>query len=190
VRNAWIQGLSLEDRHTVGINLWKSSFCRWPVVCTLDEEVLRTCLSLPLSSAAGRRLQKELVKRRWPDLAALPLDRNAFHASPLDSDRARGADLWVGRFRHALRKFLGIETRYFHALFEMGTPQWRQVREAMEPGRVPAGSVFQPQALLEALPSPETPFPVFSNGLADTVRIKTLLGAMGWFGENGNVPPG
>lgn len=188
VRNAWIQGLSLEDRHTVGINLWKSSFCRWPVVCTLDEEVLRTCLSLPLSSSAGRRLQRELVKRRWPDLAALPLDRNSFHASSLDADRAAGLDLWLGRFRQGLRKFLGIETRYFHTLFEMGTPQWREVREAMEPGRVPAGRVFQPRALLDALPPPATPFPAFSNGLADTVRIKTLLGAMGWFGENADIP--
>lgn len=177
-QRTWLLGLPLRDRHHVGINAWRASFSRWPVLLSLDEKVLRTCMSIPLSSAADRALQKQLIIRRWPGLARLPLDRNDFSSRPLLVDGKGDSWEWTMRIRRRLHQHLGIETRFYHQMSEMDKIQWKQIRSLAEPGRESLHEWFEPSKLAEVLPPPGIPMPPVRDKIADSIRIKNLLGLM------------
>lgn len=176
-QKAWLEGLPLRERHHVGINLWRMSFASWPSTNALDLAVLRTCLGLPAGAMLGRRAQKELVKRRYPDLAALPLDRNSFDTSPLLGGSSRLSRL-AGRFRRRLQKFVGWESRYYFRAYDMDAPQWIAVRSTAEPFRRRLGDYFDLERLAEAVPPPGRPLAAMGDRIGQSGPLKLAVGLM------------
>lgn len=175
-QKSWVLGLPLRERHHVGINAWRASFSSWPVLLTLDEDVLRTCLGIPLEFAAGRALQKSLVIRRWPDLARLPLDRNDFSDHSLLDDGRIGARRWIAGIRRRLHRHLGLDTRFYHRMASMDSPHWENIRRRAQEGRRAVLEWFEPEALDAWLPEYGTPLPRYQDGITDSIRAKNLIG--------------
>src|SRR5262249_51313507 len=82
-RRAWSFALNHRLRFHIGSEAWKLTFAAWPVLPILDKELLEVGGGLPPASAADRRAQIELLRTRFPELAELPVDRNAPDTTPL-----------------------------------------------------------------------------------------------------------
>jgi asparagine synthase (glutamine-hydrolysing) len=80
---AQIADLRNRQRYHVGSAAWSTSFAAWPIVPSLDRRLLETAFSFPASSLAERRAQEGVAMKYFPELSALPLDRNSFYSAPL-----------------------------------------------------------------------------------------------------------
>jgi asparagine synthase (glutamine-hydrolysing) len=154
------------------------SFSSWPATNALDLDVLRTCLALPGKWMIGRQAQKELVIRRFPDLAALPLDRNSFDASPLVGGGNRRLASLTGRIRRKMKALTGWESRYYFRAYDLDARQWKAIRTRAEPHRDLVGSIFRRDALRELLPAPRSPVKYMSDRIGHSGPLKLLVGLM------------
>jgi len=179
---AWQFDLAHRQRYWVGQVLPTVAFGAWPCLPAVDREVLAVAGGLPLGLLAGRRLEIEVLKRFYPRLAALPLDRNAFDTTPLvpgASDLVRKA---LSRRLRRLRERVGLpgrERRFYYRTHDFNSPRWREVRRAAEPAREIAHSVFDRREYDELLPPPDSRWPG-DDPIVDSARLKTLLGVALW----------
>lgn len=167
--------------HPGGV-MWRFSLGSWPVLPLLDREMLRLMASIPPPTLANRRAQDALLRRRFPRLARLPLDRNGHDTIPLEATRLRRiANPFLVRFRRA-RTRLGprlADRRYYHRVYDLETDGWRAVRERAEPGRPALARVFDPRALDRLLPPPPEPLGL-EHPIRDGFVPKLVLGLMLW----------
>jgi len=179
---SWQWLASVYARFHAGAVPWRLSFARWPVLPILDRAVLELMVALPRRSTASRRLQDELLRRRFPHLARLPLDRNSADVRPLVPSLgwhlSAGTQFLFNRLRGTVDQ---TERRYFARMYDFDNPGWRAIRRAAEPARRSLDEWFVPSALAALVPPPET-------AAAHTDRInqgfgpKSLVGFMRWCG--------
>ena len=175
--------LTHRARFLVGTVVWRLSFGLRPTLPYADRNVLATALSLPMTPFRGRRLQKTLLCRRFPDLARLPLDTASFFTRPLlptVGDRCRHLFLL---FQQAF--FSRRERRYYHSVFDLNGSGWREVRRDAETSRSKVESFLDRETLLQLLPPPEA---TIRNGGAHFFhtgsRQKSLLALLLWASEH------
>ncbi|MEO7217028.1 MAG: asparagine synthase-related protein, partial [Gemmatimonadaceae bacterium] len=75
-QRAWCFDLHHRQRFHIGNSPWLLSYGSWPVQPATDRGVLEVAGGLPMSTVAERRAQDEMIRRFYPRLAQLPLDRN------------------------------------------------------------------------------------------------------------------
>lgn len=178
-QRAWCFNLQHRQRFHVGSVAWVLSFGSWPVVPALDRELLNAAGAMPAATIAERRGQIELLCRRFPQLAALPLDRNTGNLTPLQP-----------RLRYLLRQYtLGRlqskivkkrkERRYYPRIYDLNGEGWRAVRQRIEPCREAALAYFNKEALDELLPPPSAAL-ALDNVIIDASGRKSLMGFMLW----------
>ncbi len=171
-------------RFHIGINAWALSFGAWPVLPYVDRHLMESMLGIPVASISGRRLQEDLLATRFPELAALPLDRNLTDTFPM-RPRFRWLLAWY-LFRrpvHGLRQRLHRgEHRYYYRVYDFNNPGWVAIRRQAEPYRERVASLFNMDVFSELLPPPGTPLNL-ENGLSDASGKKTLLGLLLWANE-------
>jgi len=184
-QRAWCAQLHQRQRFHVGSMLWPMSFGAWPVQPCVDQKVLAVMAAMPAAVHDERRVQIELVSRRFPQLAALPLDRNLEQATPLQP-RFRWWLGWYayGRFvaaaRHRLRP---REQRFYYRTFDFNGAGWRAVRRLADENRALLRQLFHSEPLAELLPPVETNV-AFADGLAGSSGPKLLVGLMLWAREH------
>jgi asparagine synthase (glutamine-hydrolysing) len=133
----------------------------------------------------GRRLEHEILKRWYPELARLPLDRNSFDTTPLlprTVDVVRGA--LSARVR-TLAERLGLaggERRYYYRTFDFNGPHWRAVRRAAEPYRENAYALFDRATFDELVPPPEARWDA-GHGVFGSAGSKMLIAVAVWLGD-------
>ena len=139
--------------HAGGIP-WKLSFGSWPVLPMLDRGLLETIFTLPASSLVDRRAQDELLRRRFPDLARLPLDRNSEDPFPLLPSFTERVHHAVLRAAAPVRRRVPrrLERRYYHRIYDINGPGWRAVRRLADPHRERLAPLFNMDVLAELLP--------------------------------------
>lgn len=172
------------SRHHVGVVAWALSFGAWPVLPLLDRNLMECLGGIPTASFSDRLLQNELVATRFPELAALPLDRNVTEPTPL---RPRFRWLLAAHLyrRHTdtLRRHLHRgERRYFHRIYDLNNPGWIAVRQRAEPYRERVAHLFNMDVLSELLPPPGVPLKL-EDSVRDASGRKTLLGLLLWANE-------
>jgi asparagine synthase (glutamine-hydrolysing) len=164
---------------------WKMSFGSWPVLPILDREVLEAVFTLPHETLANRRAQHETIRRRAPDLARLPLDRNTHNTLPIDPLPWH----WM---RHGIRMALGpirgripggTERRYYHRIYDINNPGWHAVRRIAEPHRDRLADLFDMDVLRELLPAPDRKIEV-EHKIRDSYGTKQLIGLMLWSADH------
>jgi asparagine synthase (glutamine-hydrolysing) len=174
-----IRDLEHSGRHHVGINLWRMSFGSWPVTMSLDREYVSVCRALPHAVTCDRRGQKLLVKRRFPDLAALPMDQNSIHWSYLPGvPRNLRVDFLLRasrKWNHLMRR----EMRYYYNAYCLEAGHWGQIRKLAEPGREAVGSLFDRAEFDRLMAPPGQRFPLEDDDeITGSASRKVLLGAM------------
>ena len=109
----WRINLSCRNRFPVGACAWRYSFHAWPVLPALDRGLLKLAANLPHYVVADRWVQKSLLLRHFPRLAALELDRNYYDTRPLDASGGSMIFSWRRRlFKRAA--MLGLCSGWIH----------------------------------------------------------------------------
>lgn len=182
----WQFGFANRQRFHLGGNLWRYTFGSWPVLPFLDREVLKVCGGMPLSSLAKRRLQKAMLRHFFPELAALPLDRNAYKTRPSHPPLAQRMGYMAYdclpkplRRLHRREGETRHERRYYYRIYDINNAGWRAVRRRAEPARGMAHTLFNKQTLATILPPPDQNIQL-ADGIKDASGIKTLMGFMLW----------
>ena len=144
-------------RNHLGAALHLLSFSAWPLMPATDRRFFKAAFGLPLEMYAERGLEKAILQRRRPDLAALPIDTNSYRFKPLHAEPGNGvarAFEKLGRqLRRAAQPFLrGSDPRRYERVFNVDEPRWRQVRMAVEPLRPHLEAVLDADTLARLLP--------------------------------------
>ena len=177
-QRGWRFYLDHDWRSHAGGVPWKLTFGAWPIVPICDREVMNVIAAMPESSIADRAAHDEIMRRRFPRLARLPLDRNNHDMLPLSpSPIGQIKEGMMGTLRKRMSD--GRERRYYHRVYDINGPGWRAVRQMAEPHRGRLSDLFDMKVVNELVPAPET-FIEVENNVRDTFGTKLLLGLMIW----------
>jgi asparagine synthase (glutamine-hydrolysing) len=188
-RRALCFALHHRQRFHIGSHAWSESFGAWPIVPAVDMGVLAVAGGMPASALDERRLQNELVRTRFPELARLPLDRNSYNAEPLvPSFTRRLRRSLKHRTLRVIRRWLPerpprVERRRYYRQYDFNGPEWMSIRAAAEPWRNLSREYFEPTVLSELLP-PAAARPEFEDGITDPAGLKSLIGFLYWLAQN------
>jgi asparagine synthase (glutamine-hydrolysing) len=175
--------LAHRARFLVGAVVWRLSFGMQPTIPYADRALLTACLGLPVTAFRARTLQKTLLRRRFPELARVPLDTASFFTRPLmptigDRGRHLASLLYHGLVSRR-------ERRYYHSVFDLNGPGWRAVRTEAEKSRAKAESLLDRDTLLRLLPPPDDAIRTGATEFfQEGSRKKSLLALMLWASDN------
>lgn len=179
LERSWRTDLRYIQRFHVGRVFWRLSNSGWPSAPSVDQEVIAVAGSFPLALLADRQLEIQLLCKRFPVLAQLPIDRNSYDTRAHDP---RLRDLVTQDIRIKLRALgekasFGLwnapERRYYHRVFDFNAPGWREMRRSVDLDREPAYQLFQREAFDAMVPSAETT--VTGDAIKEASGIKALL---------------
>ena len=182
-QRAWCFQLHHRARFHVASAAWQLTFATWPSLPAISANVLRVAGGMSPSALANRRAQKTLLAGRFPELAALPLDRNSYDTQPLRPNlRSLCLDnAKTGLFKVARVVTGGIRTerRRYYRTFDINNPGWQAVRRAAEPYRPAVYHLFNADVFDALLPGPEHSI-ALRDGIIDSAGLKQLLGFLLW----------
>jgi len=196
-QRAWLYELAIADRLQVGFIPRMLAFGSWPVLPFVDKALLTAVAGMPYDHIAHRRMEKEIVCRKYPALAVLPLDRNNYNTSPVlglkQALRERGLSLpqaWTlvseytrGRCREKVQSLRSkggkTDRRFYYQTFDVNSPAWRAFRKEAEGSREAMEKLFNRGTLSELWPGASETVRV-KNGITDTQALKVLLGFAVW----------
>jgi len=164
---------------------WKLSFGSWPVLPILDRALLEVLFALPDESLFNRRAEEEIIRRRFPDLARVPVDRNSYDTLPLLPSPAQRIRHRLGAALEPIRRRFPrrTERRYFHRIYDINNPGWSAVRRRAEPHRERLGGLMDMDVLRKLVPPPGETIPI-EHKVRDGVGTKELLGLMLWSADH------
>jgi asparagine synthase (glutamine-hydrolysing) len=177
------------QRFHIGSIIWRLSLGAWPLLPYYDRELLDAVTSMPLDYLGGRRMQVDIIKREFPRLATLPLDRNAVGPDYLVTPLYRKFLPPVSEVSWTLYRLLerGRERRYFHRTYDFNAPGWQSVRKEAEQYRPRARNLLNTDALDRLLPAADAKAE-YENVVRDASKTKTLVGLVMWYGMNFGQP--
>jgi asparagine synthase (glutamine-hydrolysing) len=169
--------------------LWRQSFGAWPCLPHIDREVLATIGAMPLHSVAGRRMEIDLIKLRYPKLARLPLDRNSWDTSPLVGTAPGNAKRYLQRkWARALDRYTSgrPERRFYYRTMDFNGDYWTEVRRQLEPLRGKVSHLFQMDSF-DALVPPAGERWRRGDAVQGSLGVKTLLGLVALVAHQPNL---
>jgi asparagine synthase (glutamine-hydrolysing) len=180
----WRINLSCRNRFPVGACAWRYSLHAWPILPALDRSLLKLAANLPHYVVADRWVQKSLLLRHFPRLAALELDRNYFDTRPLDSSTGSMIFSWRRRLFKArchAKALLGADPRFYVRVMGFNSPGWRKVRNISEGCRSSLREFFNLDVLDKILPGPGVRIQRKTDAILHSTPLKNTLGLMHWF---------
>jgi len=188
-QRAWGYALHHRQRFHIGALAWPQSFGSWPIVPAVDMTLLALAAGLPFETLDGRRLQIELLCRKFPRLARLPIDRNSYNVDPLLPDFWWKARRYIRRRVTRVKRALSLERsprqerRIYYRQFDINGPRWRTLREAVEPLRSRGYEYFERAALDELLPPPDVRIER-EDPITGGAGIKPVMGFLMWLARS------
>jgi asparagine synthase (glutamine-hydrolysing) len=169
----------------VGSVVWQASFGAWPVQPYVDQELLQVVGGMPISTLAERRAQDALLCTYFPDLAALPLDRNSFDTTPLQprirwllgqffAERVPLWEQWTRR-----RESSEGERRMYYSLWNINGTGWKAIRREADQYRHLAHEFFDADELAKLLPPADDTLQA-EDMIAGHSGVRSLLGFLLW----------
>ena len=184
-QSSWCFLLGHRARFHCGSAAHRMSFGSWVVLPALDRQVLHAAAGMPAASIADRVAEKELLCKRFPALAALPLAGDSYATVSL-KPRLRHLVLQHILWRLApLRRALPSSTkrkrerRYWYRVNDFNGSAWKDVRRMAESHRRQMYSFFEKDVFDSILPPPDVPF-LAENGVVFESGAKLLLASMIW----------
>lgn len=174
-------------RHHLGNTLWQLSFFSWPLLFIADRAWLQTLIDVPPPMIMNKRLEKELLRKKFPQLLSVPLDVNSWHhgwVSPSWMQRGRARLNKIVPVERAWnkwywRRWRGVERQRYWRFYDFDGPKWRSVREAAEPSRDRLDAWFVRSEVDRLLPAPQMRLPK-NNAFGDPASRRNLLGLAMW----------
>ena len=183
-QKAWRFDLHHRQRFHIAKNFFRIAIKSWPATPYASRKLLDLCARLPLERIRGRAAQFDLLRRRFPELARLPLDRNSHDVRPVVQNDL-GRLWWTIRSRVAnrmrtWRNTTENEQRYYHRIYNFNAnPGWLAIRRealSVAPG---LSHLFDLQTVRDLLPTS----PIDLKGpsdIAGTSGHKTLCCLLLW----------
>lgn len=174
-QKSWLWGLQNRLRYHVAPYVWRLSSAAWPLMPFYDSAMLNVAAGMPLDFIGERRMQIDTLKKNFPALARLPLDRNSYDSTPLLPTRFYRLKTQVlaklrPHSQHA-------ERRAYYRVFDINNAGWRTIRERAESQRAALCKLVDANVLAAYLPPPDSAIAA-RDGIIDTARHKILLGLM------------
>lgn len=169
---SWRWVLATYARFHPGAVPWRYASAAWPILPILDQAFLRTMEAMSPALLENRRMQDAVLRRRFPGLARLPLDRNGDDVRPLlPSARSR--------LRAVLQRTRGrtVERRFYARMYDFDNPGWQQIRASAEAGRECMAEWFDLDTLARVLPVAGQPG-AHADVITDGFGPKMLTGFM------------
>ncbi|MFN0097709.1 MAG: hypothetical protein ACKVS7_03465, partial [Gemmatimonadaceae bacterium] len=171
---SWRWFMAVYMRFHAGAVPWRLSFGAWPVLPIIDQAFIEATLRIPLPMIAGRTMQDAVLRKRFPALARVPLDRNAHDTRPL-------VETWRSRLSAATQRLRAptpsVEQRFYVRMYDYDNPGWRAIREAAEPGRAAMSEWFDTAELGSIVPTPSHDV-AHADPIAEGFGPKMLTGLM------------
>jgi asparagine synthase (glutamine-hydrolysing) len=180
-QRSWLSDQLHRCRYHTSVVLGLNGRWPWPTVAYMDSEMLDLMAGMPFEHVRDRRLQFDLLKRRFPALARLPLDRNSFDTRPVVSRYGRVVNYASSKPRELYYRWTRhiVERRFYYRTLAFDSPGWNAVRSAAEVHRAAAERVLDATALAETLPRPGEAIRV-ANAISDTAKMKLMVGFLLW----------
>lgn len=194
-QKAWLFPMTNRVRLHIGSLIWRLSLGAWPLLPYLDRSLLDALASMPLGAFRDRRIQAHLIRREFPKLATLPLDRNAHAPDYLVRTRYRKfvtALPSVADVSWRLHQWLqrGQERRYYVRIFDFNNPGWKLVRQEADTKRNQVSGILKVDAVNQLLPLADVDIKLSAKPVVEASKTKTLAGLVLWVGDNfGRKPP-
>lgn len=182
-QRSWWFDLKHRERFIVGQAPKVIATRSWPVLPYVHTDILRIVQASPLSFVAGRKAQTELILRRFPGLARLPLAR--LIERQLVDLVPRKARFWtpsVDRVKSSLSwhwhdKFDRRERRVFLRVFDFDGPGWKLLRDEARALADDADAWLDKDSVLRLIPGSSTDARLGRPIFEATAR-KALLGTV------------
>lgn len=176
-QKSWQFDLYFRERFHIsgaGWRLAKGTWARHPLV---DKELLELCASTSKESLRNRKLQVDLLCKKFPNLARLPIDRNSYNTEPLRPGLKYKLIKRFNMFFSNGNKTANHEHRYYYRVFDINNQAWRVIREMAEEHRSHLYEIFNPDVLNAMLPAPHEKI-TLRDGIHDASGLKILIGLM------------
>jgi asparagine synthase (glutamine-hydrolysing) len=184
----WCFGLHHRIRFYTATLPWQFSFASWPIMPIVDKEVFKVTSGIPAGVLSERLVEDEIIRRHFPVLAELPVDRNNYDTTPINPRlRWRIEDNLLARIAPLTRRFFGArhhgpDRRIYYRVFDFNGPAWRMARRQAEPHRHRLYGLFDKQVFDSILPPPDADVKV-PDGIIDFSGKKLLVGLLLWAGK-------
>lgn len=166
--------------HTAGV-LRRFSHSVWPMSPLASSVVLTVSGGMPASTICRRRLQQDLLITRFPKLARLPLDRNAWYTKPLLPSVACRIGYKVLQKTGILnRRLHHAERRYYYRVFDINNEGWRLVRARCDSALESMAGILNLEEYRKILPPWDRNVRVEGDAIAGESGPKSLLGFVLW----------
>lgn len=195
-QRVWRYGLHQHARFHVGEVLWKLSFGSWPVLPFLDRKVLEIAGGMPFEGLMDRCTEKELLRRKFPELARLPLVAEIYDTTPLLPSLKQKAlqqvigngGIWRYRSTRYLRHLLIVglrgERRYYPRLWDINSPGWKALLKSAESHIELTSHFVNKDFVRKSMPSNSRYEKVKRilgrSGMMSTSGLRTLVGFALW----------
>jgi len=176
-QKCWQFDLHHRQRLHVGPAAWRLSFGAWPSLPYTGREFVDVMAGMAVPVMGERHAQYEMLKRKFPRLAVLPLDRSGSDTTPVVPSLSWALKRQLSRPFEALLKNKHSERRQYVRHFNVNGSGWQAVRELSETCRPAAHKLFDLEMLAAILPPMNQPLPT-PDPIIDGARYKTLMGLM------------
>ena len=180
-QRSWLFDQRHRERCHTSVVLGLNGRRPWPAVPYVATEMVDLMAGMPYEHVHHRRMQWDLLKRRFPALARLSLDRNSFDTRPVVSPYGRVVNYALSKPRELYYRATRhvVERRFYYRTMAFDSPGWNAVRSAAETHRGNVQRILDGKVLAEVLPKPGEPIRV-KDGIVDTAKMKLLVGFLLW----------
>jgi asparagine synthase (glutamine-hydrolysing) len=174
----WHEAYFRQRHHVAGMG-WRLCWNVWPVMPALDAPTIELLFSVPREYRNRREMERDLVRKYFPTLARLPLDRNTSDTSPLLPIRWRDRmiDQLRGRRSAVVTPVIDNKQLRYYRMLDINAPNWKKMREEFEPLRSGLHGLFDAKGLETLLPKPDVVIPM-ERPIPESSGRKTLLSLM------------
>jgi hypothetical protein len=158
---------------------------------------------MPITTLENRRMQKELLRTKFPHLARLPLDHSSYDTTPITPTTRQRikqylyGDGWIcmsSRHARRLRHIAihscskGNDPRYYYRIWDINNQGWRKIRRRAERNRRLVYSILNEDEFGKLLPTPDATIKS-DDGVIGTSGMNCLLGLLLWAENHLQQPP-
>lgn len=180
-QKAWQFDLLHRQRFHTASTLRRLSHIVWPTAPLAHEVLLTLAGSMPACAFVGRRLQEELLIRKFPRLAAIPIDANTLHPRPLVPSLGWRVKNKIAHTAGIRRLRIGKqESRWYYRVFDINNKGWYLLRDAFHEALLALSGILDLDCVRTLVPERRTSIQV-RDSIIDASGIKSLIAFVLWY---------
>lgn len=174
-QKVWQFDLKNRQRYHVAGSARRMQNMSWPTFPMAHHKVLHAAGNMPCDTLLHRRLQREMLKQLFPDLARFPLDNFTHFPEVLLPTRSHIVMTKIKRKVHRFNPMRKLkETRYYYRTYDINNDGWQSVRSLLDSNLQNVSDLFVMDEIATLLKQPEDKI-VAKNAVRDVAGLKTLL---------------